>query len=151
MAEEFAFAIHKKLGCIKKIPIHAIGWINRFEWVVYEKFPTEEIYFNEFTFNEREKKEMRIGIFTLPFYMIHEKLEEIEELFLLMKCVPVEAKRNYDQIEYLAFSKIFPDIGEGNLIPFYMLECRKEEGKLVGVEALFQGYDYSSVLKKEKR
>jgi len=50
MTEEFAFAIHKKLGCIKRIPIHAVGWINKTEWVVYEKFPTEEIYFSEFTY-----------------------------------------------------------------------------------------------------
>ena len=39
-----SFAIHKKLGTIKEIPKHAEGWMNN-EWAVYDKFPTEENYF----------------------------------------------------------------------------------------------------------
>lgn len=42
---EFVYTIHKKYGCIKKIPKHAAGWMNRIEWEVRETFPNEKQYF----------------------------------------------------------------------------------------------------------
>lgn len=42
---KWLYAIHKKYGCIKKIPEHSAGWMNKHEWVIWETFPDEEKYF----------------------------------------------------------------------------------------------------------
>jgi Lar family restriction alleviation protein len=42
------YAINKKYGCIKKIPEHAVGWMNKLEWITYATFPDEKTYFNTF-------------------------------------------------------------------------------------------------------
>ena len=40
-----SYAIHKKVGTIKEIPYHAVGWMNRSEWVCRDTWPTPEQYF----------------------------------------------------------------------------------------------------------
>lgn len=40
------YAIHKRIGCIKKISDYAVGWINKSEWIIWENFPTQEQYYS---------------------------------------------------------------------------------------------------------
>ena len=40
------YAIHKKLGTIKELPEHAVGWMDKNEWVVFDHFPNKEDYFD---------------------------------------------------------------------------------------------------------
>lgn len=56
-----SYAIHKKYGTIKKIPDHTEGWMDKSEWSIYNKFPTEEIYFKELDNLSKEEQMETVG------------------------------------------------------------------------------------------
>ena len=78
----------------------------------------------------------RIGKFKIRLSLFDDHLEEIMEIFSLLKIVPVRAEVLYEDnnMHYTALSPFFDGIKEGNTIPLYNILMTKEKGKIASAK-----------------
>jgi len=80
-----------------------------------------------------------LGRFELPFKMLDNEPERAEEIFRLLKAVPVEAYAHLYQsaVKYIAISERFREVAKGEDVPRYRLILTQgEDGSIDTVEAV---------------
>ena len=70
----------------------------------------------------------RIGKISINISLIVEKLKEIEEVFSIMRFVPIRAEMmaHKMEIEYIGYSPMFNEIDECEEAPLYEVKAEKD-------------------------